>query len=113
MFKRYYIPAAILLVLLLSIHQTILSQEEDEEDRLAVVSKYTGKVNVRHNLMVKPVTSIGNRIRNSAVYKRDTVITKTTSTANLLFNDNTTVEISEESNISIDTIELYFLVMFL
>jgi len=103
MFKRYYIPAAILLVLLLSIHQTILSQEEDEEDRLAVVSKYTGKVNVRHNLMVKPVTSIGNRIRNSAVYKRDTVITKTTSTANLLFNDNTTVEISEESNISIDT----------
>ena len=103
MFKRYYIPAAILLVLLLSIHQTILSQEEDEEDRLAVVSKYTGKVNVRHNLMVKPVTSIGNRIRNSAVYKRDTVITKTTSTANLLFNDNTTVEISEESSISIDT----------
>ena len=103
MLKRYYIPAAILLVLLLSIHQTILSQEEDEEDRLAVVSKYTGKVNVRHNLMVKPVTSIGNRIRNSAVYKRDTVITKTTSTANLLFNDNTTVEISEESNISIDT----------
>ena len=103
MFKRYYIPAAILLVLLLSIHQTLLSQEEDAEDRLAVVSKYTGKVNVRHNLMVKPVTSIGNRIRNSAVYKRDTVITKTTSTANLLFNDNTTVEISEESNISIDT----------
>jgi len=103
MLKRYYIPAAILLVLLLSIHQTLLSQEEDAEDRLAVVSKYTGKVNVRHNLMVKPVTSIGNRIRNSAVYKRDTVITKTTSTANLLFNDNTTVEISEESNISIDT----------
>jgi len=103
MLKRYYIPAAILLVLLLSIHQTILSQEEDAEDRLAVVSKYTGKVNVRHNLMVKPVTSIGNRIRNSAVYKRDTVITKTASTANLLFNDNTTVEISEESNISIDT----------
>jgi hypothetical protein len=103
MLKRYYIPAVILLVLLLSIHQTLLSQEEDEDDRLAVVSKYTGKVNVRHNLMVKPVTSIGNRIRNSAVYNKDTVITKPASTANLVFNDNTTVEISEESNISIDT----------
>jgi len=101
MFQRYYIPAAILIVLSLSIHQTILSQEDD---RLAVVSKYTGKVNVRHNLMEKPVTSIGNRIRNSAVYSKDTVITKSASTANLVFNDNTTVEISEESSISIDTI---------
>jgi hypothetical protein len=103
MCKRYYIPAAILLMFLLFIPQILLSQEDDEQDRLAVVSKYTGKVNVRHNLMVKPVTSIGNRIRNSAVYNRDTVITKPASTANLVFNDNTTVEISEESNISIDT----------
>ncbi|MBT6231674.1 MAG: hypothetical protein HOI47_33955, partial [Candidatus Scalindua sp.] len=98
--KRYYFTAAILLVLLLSFPHTILSQEED---RLAVVSKYTGKVNVRHKLMVKPVTSIGNRIRNSAVHNKDTVITKSASTANLVFNDNTTVEISEESSISIDT----------
>jgi hypothetical protein len=103
MFKRYYIPAAILLMLLLSIPHNLLSQEEDEQDRLAIVSKYTGKVNVRHNLMVKPVTSIGNRIRNSSVYNKDTVITKHASTANLVFSDNTTVEISEESNISIDT----------
>ncbi|MCP4266116.1 MAG: VWA domain-containing protein [Candidatus Brocadiaceae bacterium] len=66
------------------------------------MSKYTGKVNVRHNLMVKPVTSIGNRIRNSSVYNRDTVITKSASTANLLFSDNTSIEITEESNISID-----------
>jgi len=103
MLKRYYFQAIILLLLLLSIPQNLLSQEEDEEDRLAVVSKYTGKVNVRHNLMVKPVTSIGNRIRNSSVYKRDTVITKPASTASLVFNDNTSLEISEESSISIDT----------
>ena len=102
MCNRYYIPAAILLVFLLSIHQNLLSQEEDEQDRLAVVSKYTGKVNVRHNLMVKPVTSIGNRIRNSSVYNKDTVITKPASTASLVFNDNTRLEISEESSISID-----------
>ncbi|MDV5165730.1 MAG: VWA domain-containing protein [Candidatus Scalindua sp.] len=90
-------------MIIILIPQNLLSQEEDEEDRLAVVSKYTGKVNVRHNLMVKPVTSIGNRIRNSSVYKRDTVITKPASTASLVFNDNTSIEISEESNISIDT----------
>ncbi len=103
MLKRYYFQAVILLLLLLLIPQNLLSQEEDEEDRLAVVSKYTGKVNVRHNLMVKPVTSIGNRIRNSSVYKRDTVITKPASTASLVFSDNTSLEISEESSISIDT----------
>jgi len=103
MLKRYYILFATVLVLLLTIPQNLLSQEEDEEDRLAVVSKFTGKVNIRHNLMVKPVTSIGNRIRNSSVYKRDTVITKPASTASLVFSDNTSLEISEESSISIDT----------
>ena len=103
MLKRYYILFATVLVLLLTIPQNLLSQEEDEEDRLAVVSKYTGKVNIRHNLMVKPVSSIGNRIRNSSVYKRDTVITKPASTASLVFSDNTSLEISEESSISIDT----------
>ncbi len=99
MFKRYYILSAAVLVLLLSVPQTLLSQEE----RLAVVSKFTGKVSVRHKLMLKPVTAVGNRIKNSSVYNKDTVITKSASTADLLFDDNTSIKISEESSISIGT----------
>lgn len=99
MCKTYYILAATFLILLLSIPQTLLSQEE----RLAVVSKYTGKVQVRHKLMLKPVMEVGNRIRNSSVYNKDTVITMSASTADLLFNDNTSIEISEGSSILIGT----------
>ncbi len=99
MFKRYFFPAAAFLILLLSAPQTLLSQE----DRLAVVSKYTGKVNVRHNLMNKPVMTVGNRIRNASVYNRDTVTTGSASTANLVFNDNTSFDISESSSILIGT----------
>ncbi|MBC8553118.1 MAG: VWA domain-containing protein [Candidatus Brocadiales bacterium] len=67
------------------------------------MSKFTGKVQVRHKLMLKPVTAFGNRIRNSSVYNKDTVITKSASTADLLFEDNTSLGISEESSILIGT----------
>ncbi len=99
--KTYYILAAAFLILLLAIPQALLSQEQEE--RLAVITKFTGKVQVRHKLMLKPVTQVGNRIRNSSIYNRDAVITKAASTAVLLFNDNTSFKISEESNILIGT----------
>ena len=101
MLKKYYILSAVVLVLLLSVSHTLLSQEEDEVDRLAVVSTFTGKVSIRHNLMVRPVTAVGNRIRNSSLYKKDTVITKSASTADIMFDDNTTLQISEDSTILI------------
>jgi len=101
MLKKYYILSASVIVLLLSVSHTILSQEEDEVDRLAVVSEFTGKVSIRHNLMVRPVTAVGNRIRNSSLYKKDTVITKSASTADIMFDDNTTLQISEDSTILI------------
>ncbi len=96
-------PASLLVLftLLLSFPQTLFSQEE----KLAVVSKYEGDVKVEHKSILKTVKKIGNRIRNSAVYEEDSVITMHRSTADLVFNDNTHLEIEEDTSISISTRE--------
>ncbi|MBT6231612.1 MAG: hypothetical protein HOI47_33640, partial [Candidatus Scalindua sp.] len=44
-----------------------------QEERLAVVSKYEGDVKVQHQTIWKTIKQIGNRIRNSAVYEADSV----------------------------------------
>ena len=46
-----------------------------QEERLAVVSEYEGDVKVEHESIKKTVRKIGNRIRNSAVYEEDSVMT--------------------------------------
>ncbi len=97
-------PAVLLVVfiLLLSFPQTLLSQEE----RLAVVSKYEGDVKVEHKSILKTVKKIGNRIRNSAVYEEDSVITMHRSTADLVFDDNTSLEIDEDTALTISSREM-------
>jgi len=95
--KHCYI-AILFLITLLSLPQTVLSQQEE---RLAVVSEYEGDVKVEHESIKKTVKKIGNRIRNSAVYEEDSVMTMHNSTAGLVFNDNTSLEIDEDTSLTV------------
>ncbi len=97
-------PAILLVVfmLLLSFPQAVLSQEE----RIAVVSEYEGDVMVQHETLWKTVKQIGNRIRNSAIYEEDSVRTMPASTADLVFNDNTSLKIDEDTSLTIRTREM-------
>ena len=88
---------------LLSLPQIVLSQQEE---RLAVVSEYEGDVKVVHEAISKTVKKIGNRIRNSAVYKDGSVMTMHKSTADLVFNDNTSLEIDEDTSLTISSREM-------
>ncbi|MCP4251833.1 MAG: FecR domain-containing protein [Candidatus Scalindua sp.] len=97
--ELYPVTLFVLFMLLLSFPQTLLSQEE----RLAVVSEYEGDVKVEHESISKTVKKIGNRIRNSAVYEKDSVITMHRSTADLTFNDNTSLEIEENTSLTVST----------
>jgi hypothetical protein len=99
--KHCYV-AILFLLTLLSLPQTLLSQEE----RLAVVSEYEGDVKVEHESIKKTVTRIGNRVRNSAVYEEDSVMTMHHSTADLVFNDNTSLEIDEDTSLTISSREM-------
>ena len=88
--KVCFIVAIFISTLFLFPPGALLSQQEE---RLAVVSKYEGDVKVEHESIKKTVKRIGNRIRNSAVYKEDSVMTMHNSTADLVFSDNTSLEI--------------------
>ena len=96
--KHHYLSILILIsLILLSFPQTLLSQGE----RLAVVNKFKGEVKVEHDTVWKTVSKIGNRIRNSSVYNEDTVLTMPVSTADLVFNDNTRLEVNEDTTLTI------------
>ena len=95
--KHCYI-AILFLLTLLSLPQIVLSQQEE---RLAVVSEYEGDVKVEHESISKTVKKIGNRIRNSAVYEDDSVMTMHNSSADLVFNDNTSLEIDEDTSLTV------------
>lgn len=112
-FRIELYPAAILVVfmLLLSSPHTLLSQDARptgpfDQERLAVVSKYEGEVKVEHESRTKTVKKIGNRIRNSAVYEDDSVMTMHASSADLVFSDNTSLEIDEDTSLTISTKEM-------
>ena len=100
--KPYSAILLVVFMLLLSFPQTLLSQEE----RIAVVSEYEGDVKVEHESILKTVKKIGNRIRNSAVYDDGSVITMDASTADLVFSDNTSLEIDENTSLTITTREV-------
>ena len=95
--KHCYI-AILFLLTLLSLPQIVLSQQEE---RLAVIFEYKGDVKVEHESIKKTVKKIGNRIRNSAVYEEDSVMTMHNSTAGLVFNDNTSLEIDEDTSLTV------------
>ncbi len=98
--KHHYLTILFIVCLVfLSFPQSLLSQEE----KLAVVSKFKGEVRVEHDTVWKTVSKVGNRIRNSLVYNKDTVLTMPVSTADLVFNDNTRLEVNEDTNLTIST----------
>ncbi|GAX62660.1 ABC-type sugar transport system, ATPase component [Candidatus Scalindua japonica] len=76
------------------------------QERIAVISKYKGQVSVKHDGARKEVRKIGNRIRNSSVYDEDEVETKPVSTAEIVFNDNTHLEVKEDTTLKITTKQL-------
>lgn len=92
----------VIFLIFLSFPQTLLSQEE----RVAVISKYKGQVKVSHDAVWKDVNKVGNRIRNSSVYDEDEVMTMPDSTADMIFNDNTHLEVKEDTTLKITTKQL-------
>ena len=101
--KVYFIAVIFASTVFLFFPGTVLSQQEE---RLAVVSEYEGVVKVEHESILKTVKKIGNRIRNSAVYEDGSVMTMHASTADLVFNDNTSLEIDENTSLTIGTREV-------
>ncbi len=101
--KVYFIAVIFVSTLFLFSPGTVLSQQEE---RLAVVSEYEGDVRVEHESILKTVKKIGNRIRNSAVYEDGSVMTMHASTADLVFNDNTSLQIDENTSLTIGTREV-------
>ena len=101
--KVYFIAVIFVSTLFLLSPGTVLSQQEE---RLAVVSEYEGDVRVEHESILKTVKKIGNRIRNSAVYEDSSVMTMHASTADLVFNDNTSLQIDENTSLTIGTREV-------
>ncbi len=93
--KLYYILILLVSLIIFFFPQTLFAQEE----RVAVVSTFDGEVKIQHGGVWKTVTRVGNRIKNSAVYNDDTVLTMPGSTAVLIFNDNTRMEVSEDSTL--------------
>ena len=101
--KVYFIAVIFASTVFLFFPGTVLSQQEE---RLAVVSEYEGVVKVEHESILKTVKKIGNRIRNSAVYEDGSVMTMHASTADLVFNDNTSLQIDEKTSLTIRTREV-------
>jgi hypothetical protein len=107
--RHHYLSILILIsLIILSFPQTLLSQqarptESSGQERLAVISKFEGEVRIKHEGEWKTVTKVGNRIRNSSIYSNDTVLTMPGSTADLVFNDNSRLEIKEDTTLEFST----------
>ncbi|MEE9193252.1 MAG: FecR domain-containing protein, partial [Thermodesulfobacteriota bacterium] len=106
--RHHFLTIFITSIIFFSFSRTLLSQEarptgSSGRERLAVISKYKGQVKVEHDTVLKTVTKIGNRIRNSSVYNEDTVLTMPVSMADLVFNDNTHLEVQEDTSLTIST----------
>lgn len=67
-------------------------------EKLAVVSQFTGSVSVKHEGQSLTVEQRGNRIKNSSMYDKDSIITKAASTAQLVFTDSSSLDIQEKTN---------------
>ena len=74
--RAHLVTVIFISTLFLSTPRAALSQQEE---RLAVVSKYEGDVKVQHQTIWKTIKQIGNRIRNSGVYEADSVMTESAS----------------------------------
>ncbi|KHE92686.1 MAG: FecR family protein [Candidatus Scalindua rubra] len=94
---------AILIVIISLIFLFFTQKLQSAEERVAVVSGFVGHVEIEHELVWETVTKIGNSMRNSSVYNEDTVMTMSASMADLVFDDNSRLELKEDTVLSIST----------
>lgn len=74
-----------------------------DEEKIAVVSKYEGHVEIEHEAVWKSLTMAGNSAKKYSVYNEDTIFTRSSSMADLVFNDNSHLKIKEDTILSIST----------
>lgn len=98
--KNYFLPTAILAPFLILV---FISSIAFAQEKIAVISKFNGEVKVIHEGNELVVEKIGNRIRNSSVYSDDTILTMPGANADLVFLDNSRLEVKENTTLVIST----------
>ncbi len=81
--KHNYLVILIVSLVFFTFPRMLLS----DEDKVAVVSKFKGHVEVEHEAVLKSLTIAGISMKNYLVYNGDTVFTGSSSMADLAFND--------------------------
>lgn len=97
--KHNYLAILIISLAFFSFPRMLLS----DEDKVAVVSKFKGHVEVEHEAVWKSLTNAGNSMNNYSVYNEDTVFTRTSSMADLAFDDNSHLGVKEDTILSVST----------
>lgn len=98
--KSRFLPSAILASFLILVFSSGIAFAQEE---IAVISKFNGEVKVIHEGKELVVEKIGNRIKNSSVYSDDSVITMPGANVDLVFLDNSRLEVKENTTITITT----------
>ena len=101
--KRHFLPSAILAFFLILIYSPSIAFAQE---KIAVISKFNGEVKVVHEGKELIVEQIGNRIKNSSIYNKDSIITMPGANADIVFLDNSRVEVRENTTLSIITEQL-------
>ncbi len=68
-----------------------------------MVSKFKGHVEVENETVLKSLTNAGNSMKNYSVYNEDTVFTRSSSMADLVFDDNSHLGVKEDTILSVST----------
>ncbi len=99
-------PYLSLVIIVFSFYQMQFYNSAFGQERLAVVSEFTGDVKIQHEDQWIVVKKIGPRIMNSSIFEGDTLETDTGSSADVLYDDGSLLQIKEETSLSFKTGEL-------
>lgn len=100
--KRSVLLAFFMLLLIHPYNQKSLFAQE----RIAVISKFTGDIKVLHEGKELAVKKVGPRILNSSLSDGDTLITGKGATVEILYADGSTVKVEENASLDLGTKEL-------
>ena len=98
--KSRFMPSAILASFLILV---FFSGIAFAQEKIAVISKFNGEVKVIHEGEELVIEKIDNRIKNSSVYSNDSVVTMPGANVDLVFLDNSRLEVKENTTITINT----------
>lgn len=76
------------------------------QERLAVISKFTGDVKIQHEGQMLVVKKIGSRIMNSSIYKGDILETGAGASAEIIYDDASVIGVEEKTSLGFETREL-------